>query len=310
MDKLKAIVLDPGSLDGALTKALQESEGKDSSFAPRPAAFTSLLQLCSKTRQLDKGLELWKAMTTVNNIQPNTFTYSAMISLLGKAGRVEDAEQLFDEMMSRANDGDQDCRPNNITFSSLLSAYTLSSQLDKALNLFHYQKSLGIHPDLITYHSLFHACEAGGNKEVALSLIDDMHLQGLHGTTALYNTVLKICLHHGDWESGLNVWLVMQLLGQANIQSSTVSLMLRLLSKGGMAGHLIFLLTQIAESGFDVDVESVNVAVDMLTKDGHHEAVDKTLPCIHINESKEVGQWWSGPGVWREGSSATLYREP
>lgn len=249
-------------------------------------------------------------MTAVKHIQPNTFTYSAMISLLGKAGRVEDAEQLFEEMMNKANDGDQDCRPNHITFSSLLSAYTLSSQLDKALNLFHYQKSLGIHPDLITYHSLFNACEAEGDKEAALSLIDDMHLQGLHVTTAIYNTVLKICLHHGDWESGLDTWLLIQLLGQADIQSSTANLMLRLLIKGGMVQHVIFLLTQIAESGCDIDEKAVNAAVEILTENVHHEVVYEMLPRIYLNHSKEVGQWWSGPGVWREASSTTLHRGP
>ena len=44
-------------------------------FAPRAAAFTSLLQSCAKARQTAKAMELFDAMRTAD-IQPNCLHYS------------------------------------------------------------------------------------------------------------------------------------------------------------------------------------------------------------------------------------------
>ena len=54
---------------------------------PRQNAFTSLLQLASKSRQPEKAVELFEAMHTVCGLRANAFSYSALISALARVGQ-------------------------------------------------------------------------------------------------------------------------------------------------------------------------------------------------------------------------------
>lgn len=81
-------------------------------------------------------------------LQPNTITYSAVISACSSAGRWQEAEQLFERMLAETV---PDCQPNTITYSSLISACERGGRLDRALDWFERMKSAGVQADLITF---------------------------------------------------------------------------------------------------------------------------------------------------------------
>ncbi len=89
------------------------------------------------------------------------FSYSALISACGRAGRWQQAEQLFWELQQKATQ-DPSARPNTVTYSALISAYEKGGQLEKALAAFRQQLAACVEPDLITYSSLISACERAG----------------------------------------------------------------------------------------------------------------------------------------------------
>lgn len=51
---------------------------------------------------------------------PNAFSYSALISACGRAGRWQQAEALFNELRARAAQ-DPSSHPNTVTYSALIS---------------------------------------------------------------------------------------------------------------------------------------------------------------------------------------------
>ena len=48
---------------------------RNSSFQPREAAFTRLIQQCVPQQDWQKALELWHVMRSIKELKPNTITY-------------------------------------------------------------------------------------------------------------------------------------------------------------------------------------------------------------------------------------------
>ncbi len=90
------------------------------SFIPRANAFTALLQLASKSRMPEKAVEIFEAMQSIAGIAPNTFSYSALISALGRVGDWQQAERYFNTLLERSKT-DPDLRPNTVTYAAMIS---------------------------------------------------------------------------------------------------------------------------------------------------------------------------------------------
>lgn len=53
--------------------------------------------------------------------------------------------------MLAASQGDEECRPNTITFSSLITACERGGRVDRALHWYHQMEERGVEPDHIIY---------------------------------------------------------------------------------------------------------------------------------------------------------------
>ena len=82
--------------------------------------------------------------------QPNFINYSALISACSAAGRWQEAEQTFLDML-KASEGDEECSPNTITFSSLITACERGGRVDRALHWYHQMEERGVEADHIIY---------------------------------------------------------------------------------------------------------------------------------------------------------------
>lgn len=112
--KIRILASEPGT--GDVARHIQEAR-----FSPRRNAFTSLIQVASKSRQPEKAIEIFEAMKAVAGIPPNTYSYSALISALARVGQWEQAEQYFNELKGLASDGDPDMQLNTVTYAAMIS---------------------------------------------------------------------------------------------------------------------------------------------------------------------------------------------
>ncbi|KAF5946031.1 hypothetical protein HYC85_016259 [Camellia sinensis] len=65
---------------------------------PNQATFVSLLAACSHSGLVDEGINLFNSMETDHNIRPNEKHYACFVDLLGRAGRLEEAEAFIRKM--------------------------------------------------------------------------------------------------------------------------------------------------------------------------------------------------------------------
>ncbi|XP_050214674.1 pentatricopeptide repeat-containing protein At1g31430-like [Mercurialis annua] len=103
--------------NGKTSKALELfSQMKQAGVKPDDIAFIGVLSACSHGGLVEEGRELFNSMTTLYQIKPKSEHYGCLVDLLGRAGLLDEAEELI----KKIPDG------NNATtvqlYSSLLSA--------------------------------------------------------------------------------------------------------------------------------------------------------------------------------------------
>ena len=168
-------------------------------MVPREMAYTSLIQMAGKMRQVQKAVAIFEAMTDSKHaVKPNMYSYTALISALARVGDWKLAEKYFSEMSTRA-ETDPSVAPNRVTFSSMISVYEKAGMFDSAIQVYERQIEAKIRPDLITYMAVLGACKASGEEKAmqrAAEIIDDMHASNLTATSMTYLNVIAACENH------------------------------------------------------------------------------------------------------------------
>ncbi|CAL1408412.1 unnamed protein product [Linum trigynum] len=81
---------------GLVSEALQVFEAMaESRTRPNALTFLAVLSACSHASLLDKGLELFTLMTEVHGIQPGLEHCISIVNILGRAGKLEEAENFI-----------------------------------------------------------------------------------------------------------------------------------------------------------------------------------------------------------------------
>ncbi|KAK1403543.1 Pentatricopeptide repeat-containing protein [Heracleum sosnowskyi] len=65
---------------------------------PDSLTFLSVLTVCGRKGMVDKGRELFESMVSVYSIEPSHEHYSCMVDMLGRAGRLDEAEELVKQI--------------------------------------------------------------------------------------------------------------------------------------------------------------------------------------------------------------------
>lgn len=115
--------------------------------------------------------------------------------------------------MKQAAVSDPDCKPNTITYSSLISACAAGSRLDKALQVYDEMQEAGLQPDHITYSTLISAYEKAGEFAEALALLDKLHEAGGAASADTYVKIMQYLAGKQLWNRALEVFLELQLAG-------------------------------------------------------------------------------------------------
>ncbi|XP_071733310.1 pentatricopeptide repeat-containing protein At1g71420 [Rutidosis leptorrhynchoides] len=80
---------------------------------PDSTTFVAVLSACSHAGMVEKGTTIFESMTKSYGIVPQLDHYACMIDILGRSGRVQDAQKLINEMP---------LKPDSVIWSSMLGA--------------------------------------------------------------------------------------------------------------------------------------------------------------------------------------------
>ncbi|KAK2978533.1 hypothetical protein RJ640_010179 [Escallonia rubra] len=133
--------------------------------------------------------------------------YNVTLKVFRKCKDLDRAEKLFDEMLERG------IRPDNVTFSTIISCARLCSLPKKAVEWFEKMPSFGCEPDNVTFAVMIDAYGRAGNVEMALSLYDRARTENWRIDAVTFSTVIRIYGTSGNFDGCLNVYEEMKALG-------------------------------------------------------------------------------------------------
>ncbi|KAL6041304.1 Pentatricopeptide repeat protein [Balamuthia mandrillaris] len=133
-----------------------------------PDAFTYaiVLKACANVEDLEMGKRV-HAQLLDHGFLPDVVLSTALISLYGKCGKMNDARAVFQGMKER----------NVVTWNAMIGEETQHEHGKEALELFQMMQQAGVPPDSFTYAIVLKACTIAEDLEAGKRI----HAQLLHG---------------------------------------------------------------------------------------------------------------------------------
>ncbi|XP_045811345.1 pentatricopeptide repeat-containing protein At1g73710-like [Trifolium pratense] len=157
----------------------------------------------------------------------NTTTYNTLIDLYGKAGRLKDAAEVFDDMMKSGVAVDiftfntmifisggrgnllevesllvkmeeKGISPDTGTYNILLSLYANAGNIDAALSCYRMIREDGLFPDAVTYRALLGVLCTENMVQAVEAVIDDMEKSSVSVDEHSLHNIVKMYVNEGD----------------------------------------------------------------------------------------------------------------
>jgi pentatricopeptide repeat protein len=107
-----------GLAEEALSLFREMQQHQQEGIRPNEVTFISLLAACSHTGDVDSAVQLFESMERDWKIKPNVRHWNCLVDVFGRAGRLDEAEQVIHRMtMSQSQS-----QPNVVTWMTLLGA--------------------------------------------------------------------------------------------------------------------------------------------------------------------------------------------
>lgn len=133
--------------------------------------------------------------------------YNVALKIFRKCKDLNGTEKLFGQMLERG------IKPDNVTFSTIISCARHCNLPDKAVEWFEKMPSFGCEPDDVTYSVMIDAYGRAGNVDVALSLYDRARSEKWRLDAITFSTLIRIYGSSGNFDGCLNLYEEMKALG-------------------------------------------------------------------------------------------------
>ncbi|KAJ3278484.1 hypothetical protein HK104_002297, partial [Borealophlyctis nickersoniae] len=183
------------TLLAANAKSKSESGSGSGSFGARYRAHVNAR--IAEQQDLGRAMDLLKTP----NFEPDTITYTTLISNLLKRNNVADAESVFQKMKES-----ELTKPNDVTFLTLIT-YAAKRGDVKSLKRYMSEMSiLGINPTVRIYSSLITGFSRVGDITSAENLYSAMKTQGIKPDTVIMNSLMTARANAGDVVGVMRWW--------------------------------------------------------------------------------------------------------
>ncbi|XP_010453670.1 PREDICTED: pentatricopeptide repeat-containing protein At5g15340, mitochondrial-like [Camelina sativa] len=151
---------------------------------PDDLTFTAVLSACSHSGMVEEG---WRCFHSIRlyNLEPKVEHYACMVDLLGRAGRIEEAEILMREMP---------VPPNEVVLGSLLGSCSVHGKLDIAERI--KQELVQMSPGNTEYQILMsNMYVAEGRSDIADGLRGSLRNRGIRKIPGLSSIYVNDSVH-------------------------------------------------------------------------------------------------------------------
>nr|XP_016495673.1 PREDICTED: pentatricopeptide repeat-containing protein At3g13150-like isoform X2 [Nicotiana tabacum] len=149
-------------------------------------AFNALLEACVRAEKYDTVRELFQELPEELSIERDVVSYNTLIKALCKAGSLDSAVSVMEEMEN------QGIKPDKVTFNTLLNAYHDCKKFSEAEDLWVVMQKKNIVADLWSYNIRLRGLVANNQVNKAIELFEEMGKKDIIPNALSYNTMIKM----------------------------------------------------------------------------------------------------------------------
>lgn len=209
LSDLKMVIKDAEAGTGEVMQAI-----KDAGFFITGRGFTRLIRACRNSRQWEKALEILETVRLGDDglgEAPSFYTYSAVISVCSKAGRLDEALWVLKEMKAAA-EKDPELLPDAAVYRLLILCGVREDDVDVVRDLLMDMSELSIDADEETLKQVLRCMLHNQAWRWGMDVLDELHRIGVSLPMELYNEILRLNAMTGSIETATDVLLMMQMV--------------------------------------------------------------------------------------------------
>eukprot|EP00240_Pyramimonas_obovata_P004294 CAMPEP_0118924448 /NCGR_PEP_ID=MMETSP1169-20130426/2579_1 /TAXON_ID=36882 /ORGANISM="Pyramimonas obovata, Strain CCMP722" /LENGTH=383 /DNA_ID=CAMNT_0006865565 /DNA_START=83 /DNA_END=1231 /DNA_ORIENTATION=+ len=197
----------------------------------------------------------------------NAYHYTAVVSVLGKNGKWQDAVQLLDLMKGAS------VAPTVHTYSVLITCLNKAGEWERSLAMFEEMRQTGLEPDAINLTAFFSACEKGGECSRALKVLEEARAAGVALDAMAYATLVSACGKAGRFAAARAVFDRMLLPGSP-VQPTPAAYNALLEAAARDAGgckleEVERIVAEMGAGGVAMDTTTLNTLLNAFVRAGH-----------------------------------------
>lgn len=189
----------------------------DEMFAARhymdEVTFLSGIQACSNLGYIDKGKWIHHKLITFG-VAKDMYVDATLVNMYARGGDLRMAKRVLDNMNEK----------NVVSWSSMIGGYAMHGHVDDAISLFNRMVESGTKPNNITFTNILSACSHAGYVEKGklyfISMIRDF---GITPEPEHYAVLVDLLSRGGNLEEAYEVINLMPFTADANIWSALVN---------------------------------------------------------------------------------------
>ncbi|KAK6797649.1 hypothetical protein RDI58_005351 [Solanum bulbocastanum] len=162
-------------------------------------SFNALLAAYLKSEKYDKIGGLFRELPPKLSIVPDLVSYNTGIKALCKAGLLDSAVNLMDEIENHG------IKPNIVTCNTLLNAFHESKRYSEAESLWAMMEKRNIIPDLCSYNIKLISLVKANKVSKAIQFFDEIVNKGFKPDRYSYSAMIKMYVAKGNLEE-VNIW--------------------------------------------------------------------------------------------------------
>ncbi|CAK9206960.1 unnamed protein product [Sphagnum troendelagicum] len=162
---------------------------------PTPVTLIGVLNACASMFALQEG-RCTHEQIIESGWESDVFVGSSLVDMYAKCGSMEDAERVFNKMLSR----------NVVTWTTMILGYVKCGQGSKALELFQQMQQEGVQPAPLTLVGVLNACASVVALEEGRRTHDWVIKSGWDSNVFVGNSLIDMYAKCGSLEDALKVF--------------------------------------------------------------------------------------------------------
>jgi pentatricopeptide repeat protein len=232
--------------------------------------YTSVISGYCKAGRMEDATSVYNDMIDCGTT-PNTVTHNVLINGYGKVGDMESAERVYQQMILRR------CPPDVVTFSSLIDGYCRRGQLAGVMGVWNKMAQFHIQPNLYTFSITIHSLCRQSRSEEAIDLLRELSKRvDIAPQAFIYNPLVDILCKRGKLDEANLIVTDMQEKGCHPDKYTYTILIIGHCMKGRIS-EAVSLFHKMAETGCYPDNITVNSFISCLLKAGMPNEIDHIM---------------------------------